>query len=224
MQLKSVSSTFWLNFFVPGAGHIYASAGEKWWLLAAHIGFVFATMILFAVAGPLGLFPMLLDLLLWIRGMVESRSVTEFYNEKYEEQVESERRKQQRRQHEEEQKRIEIEEKEKVKQVEMERRGRETAAEKQRKEDIESKRVSGTEVARLFARLHVLTSTGVMDAEEAGRERAKLLASTLSGWTDEGIADFLEPFAELAQQEVVTPEDVKSVKTVYAALRKGRPD
>jgi len=224
MQLRTVNTTFWLNFIIPGAGHLYASGGEKWWLLAAHIGFVFATMLLFAVAGPLGFFPMLLDVLVWIRGMVESRSVTEFYNEKYEEQVESARREQQDRQQHEEQKRVEIEEQEKAKQEEMERRARESAAEELREEEIESKRVSGSEVARLFARLHVLTSTGVMDAEEAGRERARLLAGTLSGWTDEGLADFLEPFAELAKQEVITPEDIKSVKTVYAALRKGRPD
>ena len=63
-----------------------------------------------------------------------------------------------------------------------------------------------------------------MDAEEASRERAKLLANTLSGWTDEEMAVFLGPFAKLAHQNVITPEDIKSVKTVYAALRKGPPD
>lgn len=71
---KSPGTTFLLNFLVPGAGHIYASGGERWGLLAAYLGCAALTPLLFV---PVVALPVL-----WIVSMVQSSDITKEYNQR----------------------------------------------------------------------------------------------------------------------------------------------
>ncbi len=76
---KSAGVTFILNFLIPGAGHVYASGGEKWGLLAMNI--------VCAVLAPLVYVTLIGNVVIWLVAMASSASVTAEYNGRADQQV-----------------------------------------------------------------------------------------------------------------------------------------
>lgn len=208
MRLKSGSTTFWLNFFIPGAGHLYASDGEKWGYLAINVGC--------ALGGTVLVFPWLGNIVVWILSMMSSSAVTEEYNSRGAQAQDHDRSLRQ----EEEARQRQAREAEDRKKAEQQRI---TAAEAASRQAIDAREVRGEVLAQRFARLGVLTTTGMLSAAEAEGERRKLVAESVGGWTSQDLTEFLSPFADLLQQGASRPEDLVAVKGLYAALRKGRP-
>lgn len=73
---KSNTTTFLLNFFIPGAGHVYASGGERWGLLI--------TNIICAVLAPFVYVTLAGNVIVWVIAMAMSASVTSEYNARLE--------------------------------------------------------------------------------------------------------------------------------------------
>jgi hypothetical protein len=65
-----------LNFFIPGAGHLYASGGERWVL--------FVMNIICAISVPVVYVTFIGNLIIWIVAMVGSRGITDEYNQRLE--------------------------------------------------------------------------------------------------------------------------------------------
>ena len=215
MVLKSAGTTLLLNFLIPGAGHLYASGGEKWGL--------FAINITCAVTGTFLYVPWIGNLIVWVVSMSDSGKVTRLYNEKLDDQIASEENAETERARRDKEREAVREKAENERENARKKQARQAAASAKRQARIEKQRVSGAEIARLFARLHVLMTTGVMDENEVKSERGKFLAKASTGWTDEEMTDFLEPFAEIVQQGICKPEELQSVKALYSALKKGTP-
>lgn len=201
---KNNGTTLLLNFLIPGSGHVYASDGKEWGLLAANI--------VCAFTGALLILPWFALPFIWIIAMHGSSSVTQRYNQlELEGQEEELWEAEQRRS-------AEMEAKER----EAAQRAREEAA-RLKSEAIDAKRVTGSVLSQKMARLHPLQQTGVLSGDEVSRERAKLIAEALTGWTDEELADFMSPFAELKLSGALDSEALSAVKTVYGGLSKSRP-
>lgn len=215
MSHKSGGVTFLLNFFIPGTGHVYASGGERWGLLAINIGC--------AIAGAFLILPWLGNLIVWVLAMVQSSSVTNEYNNRLIDSLDAEEDR--ARQLREQQRRDER----KAKAAAAEREASEKAAAAERaaaqeaQRAVDAKRVSGADLAERFAKLATLVSAGVMAEAEADSERKKLVAARVGGWTEEDLAEFLGPFAVLVQSGGLKPEDTQVVKNLYASLKKSRP-
>jgi Na+/serine symporter len=72
MQPKNSSITLFLNFLIPGVGHLYASDGKSWGLLAINIAC--------ALTGLLLVIPLLGVAICWVVGLVQSSALTARYN------------------------------------------------------------------------------------------------------------------------------------------------
>ena len=204
MPRKSSSTTLLLNFLIPGSGHLYASGGEKWGLFVGNL--------VCAFSGAVLILPWIGNLVIWGIAMVDSSNVTAVYNIRHDDQEEEAVLHQRAVAHAEAQATAQA-----IAQTEAE----ETA--RARKAGIDSRQLDGEALAQKFARLSVLASTGVMDAEEISSEHKKIISSSLSGWTEQDIATFLGPFAQLLSQGMIDDSMLKSVKSVYGAIPKSRP-
>jgi hypothetical protein len=202
---KSASTTFILNFLVPGVGHLYASGGKRAGPLAINI--------VCAVLGAVIYFPWLGNLIIWIYTMVTSSSVTDEYNAAYlnnDEDLSWRREEAQRR----------------TREAQARRAIEETGRKHQREETerIEATQVRGGLLASQLAKVQTLVSAGVLEKSEGDAERAKIISSCLGGWTTEDKLTFLGPFAELLNQSTLAANDMQAVKNLYAALAKERPE
>ena len=205
---KSSGTTLLLNFLIPGAGHVYASNGERWGYLAANI--------VCAVSGACIYLPWIGNVVIWIITMSASSEVTQEYNGRDAQRLFDEENLRA-----EEKRRAEHERTDQARTAALARAGEEEAEAAARA--TTARRVSGAALAQRLAKLDVLRKTGVMSQEEVGREFAAAVASASTGWTDEGFADFLSPFAELAQAGVVSVEQLRTIKGLFHALPKGPP-
>jgi TM2 domain-containing membrane protein YozV len=209
MTSKSPSTTFWLNFFIPGSGHLYASGGERWGLFAINVGC--------ALLGGLLIFPWIGNIVVWVMSMAQSSAITAEYNGRAVEEADLAQRERAAADEQAARKRAE------EARVRADEQARAAAREASERE-VSDREVRGSVLAQKYARLAVLQNSGVLDQAEADRERKKLVADSVSGgWTNEDVAEFLGPFADLMGQAVCRPEDLQAVKSLYAALKKGRP-
>lgn len=204
MPQKKSSTTLLFNFLIPGTGHLYASGGEKWGLFVGHL--------VCAFTGAFLILPWVGNVIIWLIAMVDSSSVTAMYNIRHDDQVEEAVRHQA----------AAAQAKSEAKAKAIARTEAEETA-RAREATIDSRQLDGEALAQKFARLSVLASTGVMDADEISSEHRKIISSSLTGWTDQDIATFLGPFAQLLSQGMIDDSILKSVKTVYSAIPKSRP-
>ena len=204
MQPKTSSTTLFLNFLIPGVGHLYASDGKSWGLLAANIAC--------AVTGTFLIFPWIGNLICWGVGMAQSNELTARYNRQAMELEEEAHYETETRA-----KQAAAEEKQAA-----ERQAAETEA-KARAAQIDAEEVKGEELSQQYAKWHALLQSGVMSEDEVASEQKKVVAATLNGWTDQGLSDFLGPFAQLLSTGGIDKASLGTVKIIYSALRKGRP-
>lgn len=204
MKQKSAGTTLLLNILLPGAGHIYASDGERWGLLAVNLTC--------AITGTFLVLPWVGNVICWILAPVQSSSITEEYNRRSLDAEEDALREEQDRRREAAEAKAAAEARAEANQAHQE----ETRA-------IDERRVTGEALARQLARLHALESTGVISDDELLQELRKITAKSVGGWTEESLADFLGPFAEMVQAGTITTSTLTTVKAIYAALQKHRP-
>ncbi len=179
LEPKQTGITLLLNFLIPGAGHVYATNGERWGYLAGNIICAFLT--------PILLVPFLGNLAIWVITLMESSAVTETANRKLLSTEESQ------------------------------------VIEKERSREIENSRLRGEELAQSYMKLQTLRNAGVMSDEECVNEKRRLIAKNLNGWTDQQMVDFLGPFAQLVNEGAISENELRSIKSLYAALSKERP-
>ena len=233
-QQKNAGVTLLLNFVFPGAGHVYASDGVSWQLLAANIGC--------AVLGVFLIVPLLACPVIWIYSMVQSADVTQRYNNVYfgddlgggDPDVALWRRDEAARETTEREARrareaaAEAERKAKQLAATAERVAKEATAEAERKakdeteraraEALVARRVCGEDMAKSFQRVHGLRLGSVLTDEEAAEERKAILKTASEGWTDESKLDFLGPFTDLVQDGGVSQEELEAVKARYGGI------
>ena len=203
-QQRNNGVTLGLNFFFPGAGHLYASGGEEG---AAMLIF----SIVMAVLTPMLVFPGILALIVWIAALAGSGEITNKYNALAEEQqqtavkaVEDQRRK-------DKQAAAALTAKE------AERKAEELGRKAAEAEHLK-RRVIGEELAKQMVKVSALKKAGVLTDDEAKDELGKLLKKAADGWTNEGLSDFLGPFALLLEQGSIAANELDAAKELHKAI------
>jgi hypothetical protein len=182
-----------LDFFLPGAGHIYGTAGEK------GVGLLVAN-ILCAITVPFVYVTFIVNIILWIYALATATSVTRGRNSRIIEAQNMIRSSAQDAQQEEARKR--------AAQQDM----------KQRAEAEQRTLVTGREVALELSKLDVLRKMKVVAEPEFQSKKGEFIVALMQKKTRESMADFFMPLGQLFESNVIDQGDIDALKKLYAVI------
>jgi hypothetical protein len=192
MEKKSLGTTVLLNLLIGGAGHVYASGGERWGFLVANL--VCAVLAPFTGITALGC------VLVWITSLLTSGTVVVEHNDRLKAKEEA------------------VLEQRALKAAEEKKAAEEATAEENRLAKAARDKVSGAELALKVGRLSSLKASGMLTEEEYSQQTGQLLSEAYEGWTDEDLPTFLGPFAVHKESGSITDAQVQELKKLHSLL------
>lgn len=137
--------------------------------------------------------PIFVCLVLWIVAMAQSGSVTAKWNRYFDSMHEAEV-------------------------FEKEERAERQTREARRAELENQNRITGHMLSRELSKLEALLATGLLDEDEAQKQKQQVLSRALDKWTDEDLPTFLSPFGTLVAEGALSKEEVSRVKMIHGSI------
>lgn len=204
---KSAGLAIFLNFILPGVGHLYATGGNNGaGLLIASIVLGVINAVIFSILPPFAIPTFLALIFIWGSSMSRVGAIAKKYNEQlraaaHEQQTQAETAVRQRAERSQNQKKME------------ERKRLEEQAETERE-------VTGKAVAEELSKLVNLKKMEIINDTELEDQKGALFKQLTGRYTKDSLGDFFMPIGKLVTEGDLTQQDLKKLKAVYASIHK----